>query len=186
MARAKWTNSSRKEHYCGRGHEIPKGEGYYSAAPGYRGRTVYRCKNHPFRPSELTTSLRSEPLAALEALEDAMPRLDVGDYDSLREEVESFAQAVRDYADQRQEALDQWENGNSMLEDLQYTAEAAADEAEDIALNIEEFEGEEPQRESFADVLEYDEAVEEWEEERQTHWDDATAEVLDAAQGLEF
>jgi hypothetical protein len=190
MARAKWTKSSRKPHYCGRGHEIPVGEGYYSAAPGFRGRTLYRCKDHPFRPSELTVGLRAEPLSALEALEDTVPTLEVGDYDGLRSAVEEFASAVRDYADQRQEALDAWENGNSMLEDLQYTAESAADEAEQIEADIEEFDGEEPDRAEFDDdedgQAEYDDALDEYNTEREGHWEEQTTTVLDAAASIEF
>lgn len=190
MARAKWTKSSRKPHVCGRGgHEIPVGDGYYSAAPGYRGRTIYRCHAHPFRPSELTTSLRAEPLAALEAFEDAVPELEPGDYDGLVSAADEFAGAVREYAEQRQEALDAWENGNSQLEDLVYTAEQAADEAEAIAGDIVEFYDVAPDRADYADVdgaAEYDDAVEEWTTARDDHWVDTVFAALDAAQNIEF
>src|SRR5262245_44054667 len=133
MARAKLQANSRKEHVCGKGnHVIPKGDSYYYASPGFRSRTVrYRCLAHPFRPSELTTSMRSEPLSAIEDFED-QAAAGFDSIDDLRSAVETVAEAIRDYANQRQEALDQWENGNSQLEEYVETAEAAADEAEGI------------------------------------------------------
>lgn len=191
MARATWTKSSRKPHVCGRGgHEIPVGDGYFSAAPGYRGRTVYRCKDHPFRPSELTTSLRSGPLAALEALEDVIPTLEVGDYDGLVSALEEFASEVESYADERQQALDAWENGNSQLEDLVYTADQARDEAQQIAYDVEPFDEEEPDRADYDDdedgAAEYAAAVEEWKNARDEHWEETTSAAIDAAGNIEF
>jgi len=196
MARAKWTKSSRKPHICGRGHEIPVGEGYYSAAPGFRGRTLYRCQAHPFRPSELTIGMRAAPLSALEALEDAIPELGADgydradDYDSLRSAVEEFASEIRSYAEDRRYALDEWPNGNSMLEELQYTAEQAADEAESIADDIEEFDIEEPERADYADGEdgqgEWTDAYEQWDADRDQHWEDTVEAAMDAAQSIEF
>jgi flavin-binding protein dodecin len=188
MARIYTKKTSRVAHVCGRGgHEIPKGDGYYTAAPGFRGREIYRCFQHPFRPSELTTSLTSQPLAAQEALEEALATLEQGDWDGLRSSLEEFASEVRDYADQREQALDAWENGNSMLEELNDTAQNAADEAEQLADNVQEFEEEEPDRDAEWDSDEaYEEALEAWQQEAEEAWEAAVNEALDNAQSLEF
>lgn len=187
MARVYTKKTSRTEHICGRtGHVIPKGEGYYAAAPGFRGREIYRCFAHPFRQSELTNSLRSQPLAALENLEDTIPSLEPGDYDSLTEAVNEFASEVRDYAEERQNALDQWENGNSQLEELADTASSAADDAEAIEYDITPFEEEEPQESDFEDADEYEAEHSDWESDRDEAWEQAVSNALDAAQSIEF
>ena len=60
------TRKGGKTWNCGKcGRVIPKGETYLSAAPGWRGPTLVRCTEHPFRPSELTTSNMSVAYAAL-------------------------------------------------------------------------------------------------------------------------
>lgn len=187
MARVYTKKTSRVEHVCGStGHTIPKGEGYYVSAPGYRGRDQYRCFQHPFRPSELTNSLRSQPLAALEALEDGLPELEKYDYDSLTSLLDDFASEVRSYAEERQSALDSWENGNSQLEDLLYTAESAADEAEAISGDVAEFDDEEPQADDYEDSDEYDIEHSDWETSREEHWEQTVSNALDAAQSIEF
>ena len=187
MARVYTKKTSRVEHICGRtGHVIPKGEGYYAAAPGFRGREIFRCFAHPFRQSELTNSLRSQPLAALETLEDSIPNLEEGDYDGLTGLLEEFASEVRDYAEQRQDALDQWENGTSQLEELAETANSAADDAEDIQNNVNPFEDEEPQESDFEDDEEFESECSDWEQARDEAWETATSDALDAAQSIEF
>lgn len=187
MARVYTKKTSRKPHICGRtGHEIPKGEGYYVAAPGYRGREIHRCFQHPFRQSELTSSLRSMPLAAREALEDAVPEIEQYNYEDLTSALQEFASQVRDYAEERQSALDSWENGNSMLEELYDTAESAANDAEDIENNVYPFEDDEPTREEYEDEDEFDYAHSEWETARDEHWESTVSDALDAAQSIEF
>jgi hypothetical protein len=187
MARVYTKKTSRVEHICGRtGHVIPKGEGYYAAAPGFRGREIFRCLKHPFRPSELVTGLRSQPLAALEALEDAIPSLEEGDYDGLTGLLEEFASEVRSYAEEREQALDAWENGNSQLEDLNDIAQSAADEAEAIENDVAEFDEEEPTADEYDDADEFEAAHEEWERAKGDHWDETVSNALDAAQSIEF
>lgn len=167
MARAHRVDNSRKEHTCSAGgHPIPAGESYYWAAPGYRAAKRYRCLRHPFRPSELTTSLASEALAAQEALEDALDAIDPSSTDALDDitaAVENLAADLRQYADTRQEALDAWENGNSQLEDLLNIAEDAANEAE--TFEVEEWSGDADDRDRGLDGDGHDEAMdaaEEW------------------------
>jgi hypothetical protein len=187
MARVYTKTTSRVEHVCGRtGHIIPKGEGYYAAAPGFRGREIFRCFKHPFRPSELVSGLRSQPLAALEALEDSIPSLEEGDYDGLTDLLEEFASEVRSYAEERQTALDAWENGNSQLEELYDTAENAANEAEEIQNDVAEFDDEEPQADEYEDADEFEQAHEEWEQAKADHWTETVDNALSAAQSIEF
>lgn len=187
MARVYTKATSRKEHICGRtGHVIPKGEGYYSAAPGYRGREIFRCFAHPFRQSELVTGLRSQPLAALEALEDTIPGIEEGNYDDLINALDEFASEVRSYAEERQTALDAWENGNSQLEELYETAESAADEAEGIQNDVAEFDDEEPTRDEYEDEDEFELAHDEWEQAKADHWTETVDNALSAAQSIEF
>lgn len=130
MARVHRVPKSRKEHTCTKGgHIIPKGDPYLHASPGFRRRhPIVRCLAHPFRPSELTTSLASEPMAAVEAFEDALDAIDVDDHEALDQieaAVEELRSAVEEYRDVRQEALDQWENGNDQLQQYVDTAEEA-------------------------------------------------------------
>lgn len=151
MARIHRVAKSAKVHICGNGgHEIPKGAPYSWAKPGFRTRTpLIRCAAHPFKPSELTTSLASGPMAAQEVFEEALSNLDQSApevLDELRSAVEEFQAEVRDYAEQRRESADAWENGNSTLEELAETAEQAADELEQ--LEVEEWGGDEEARDA--------------------------------------
>lgn len=183
MARVKTVHNSRKTHICGRtGHEIPKGDSYFTASPGYHSRPKYRCTQHPFRPSELTTSLASEPMAAVEEFED-QAEAGFDDIDELRSAWEELGQAIEDYQSQRQEALDAWEYGNSQLEDFVYTADAAYDEWS--SFEPEDFD-EEPDREDFESQEEYESALSEWEVQKEEHLEQQTEEALNIATGLEF
>ena len=188
MARVKRQENSRIEHICGKGnHVIPKGDPYLMASPGFRRRKpLIRCVNHPFRPSELTTSARSEPLSAIEAFEDAA----AAGFDSI-EDLQSawddLGSSLEDYVSTREEALDAWEHGNSQLEDLKDQAESAYQEWE--GHDIEDFDEDEPQREDFKDTDKgqdkYDTAWEEWDAARQDHIQEQTDEALDAAGSLD-
>lgn len=195
MARVKRIENSRKAHVCGRGgHEIPKGDPYLTASPGYRGRPKYRCIEHPFRPSELTTSMASEPMAAVEAFEDAAG----AGFDSIEDLTaawDELKEAVESYRDQRQEALDAWEYGNAQLEEYVETAESAVQEVE--GFTPEEFGDEEPEEpgdepdiEEEPDVHETWEALRdeyaEWEANRDQHIEEQTEEALTVAGSLEF
>src|SRR5690606_8406363 len=139
---------------------------------------------HPFRPSHLTTSLRSEPEAAREAFEDVVAEIDHESVDALTElesAYEELKSAVEDYRSQREEALDAWENGNGQLEELLDTAQSAVDELE--SFEVEEWDGDEgardaeeepePEVDAEPDADHYDsdedylEAVERWERQSQ-------------------
>lgn len=208
MAKVSTVQKSRTPRTCGRtGHVIPPGSLVYSASPGYRGRTIYRCAEHPFRPSELTTSMAAQPLAALEQLQDTLNVLEAETHDALDQLTsswEEFTSEVRDYAEQRRTAAEAWEYGNSQLEELADTAETAADEAEQH--EVEEWDGdfellttsdpEEPDADAFGDEVDYLDAVGAYEERLADIQEarDAWAEhvrgqieaALDVANGLEF
>ena len=129
MARVHTTKANgQAQRKCGRcGHEIQKGETYYWAKPGFRTRRpVVRCSKHPFRPSELTTGIRSEALAAKEEWDDALDG--IWNFEELESAHQDLLSALEDYVSTRQEALDAWPNGNSQLEGLLSQAEAARDE----------------------------------------------------------
>lgn len=184
MARAHWVASSRKPHRCHQGHDIPVGEGYYWAAPGFRTSRYgkkFACKRHPFRQSQLTSGLRSEALAAAEAFEDALDSIDTNDataLDDLRSAVEEFAGEIQGYADQRQEALDAWENGNSQLEDLLNLATDALYEIENW--EPDEWDGDEEARDDEQHD-DHADAIESW----SIHVSDQIEAARDLA-GLEF
>ena len=185
MARAHYVKNSRKPHQCKGGHEIPAGEGYYWAAPGFRTSKhgkKFACSAHPFRESELTSGLRSEPLAARVALNVALDA--VTDIEGIEGAWQDFVSELESYQSQRQEALDAWENGNSQLEDLVYTADAAVDEA--TSWEPEEFSEDEPERDDYDSDEEYDEAVAEWESNRDEHFNEQVEAARDLADGLEF
>lgn len=178
MARVKRQDNSRKEHICGKGnHVIPKGESYLMASPGFRRRKpLIRCLEHPFRPSELTTSARSAPLAAIEAFEDAA----ANGFDTT-EELESAWQelgdALQEFLDEREQALEAWEHGNSQLEELRDQAQNAVDEWE--GHQIEEWSGDDEPEDT--DTEEWAE----WEEEHSNHVSEQTEEALGVASSLD-
>jgi hypothetical protein len=180
MARVHRINKSAKEHICGRGgHVIPKGDPYLHASPGFRRRKpLIRCVNHPFRPSELTTSAASEPMAAVEAFEDAAAA-GFESFADLSAAWDEVKQAAEDYLQMREEALEAWEYGNSQLEELRDTAQEAYDEID--GHTIEEQDdvdepGEEPEDEDSEAWAEWEEATREREE-----WEQALADATDEA-----
>lgn len=188
MARVKRQDNSRIEHICGKGgHVIPKGASYYYASPGFRRRKpLIRCLDHPFRPSELTTSARSGPLSAIEAFEDAA----AAGFDSM-EDLEAawdeLGEALEEFAQEREQALDAWEHGNSQLEDLKDQADSAYQEWE--GHQIESFDEDEPERDAFKDTDKgqdkFDAAWEEWDAARMDHIQEQTDEALSVAGGLD-
>jgi len=189
MARVKRVDNSRKPHTCGRGgHEIPKGESYLTASPGYRGRPKYRCLRHPFRPSELTTSAASEPMSAVESFEDAAA-VGFSTIEDLQSAWDDLRSAVEEYQQMREAALEAWEHGNSQFEEYVETANAALEEVE--GFTPEEWSGDdEPERDDYpADddgQDEFDAAWNEWEDAHSQHVTEQTDEALSVAGSLEF
>jgi len=189
MARVHKVETSRKEHVCGRGgHVIPKGEGYYHASPGFRRRKpLIRCLQHPFRPSELTTSAASAPMAAVEAFEDAASAgfEDIGALESAWDDLKSEAES---YLQDREYALEAWEHGNSQLEELRDQAQEAYDELD--GHTIEDYSGDdEPDAEdadTWGDADTYEGAMDAWADAVQAHLDEQTDEALSVAGSVTF
>lgn len=177
MARIHRVQKSNKVHQCSKGHEIPKGEPYTWAKPGFRRRTpIIRCIQHPFRPSELMTGAASAPTAAVEAFADAA----VVGFDSI-EDLEAawdeLRSAAEEYHQEREAALESWENGNSQLEEYVETAAAALAEIE--GFTPEEFADEEPSSDD-------EEAWGEWDDSRVEHVESQTLEAMNVAESLVF
>lgn len=181
MARVHRVTRSNKEHTCGLGHVIPKGDPYLWAKPGFRTRTPkVRCIHHPFRPSDLATGANQEPLAAQEAFTDALDALEPHDYDGLEEARSEFESALEEYVNVRQEGLDAWENGNATMEDLLYTAQSALDEFS--SFTVDEFDEEEPDTEDGEESPEW----EAWDSARDEHWETVLDDARSAAESIEL
>lgn len=182
MARITRVAKSRKEHTCGKGgHVIPKGSPYMHATPGFRGRTLYRCFEHPFRGSDLATGLNADALRAQEDFDDTIGSLEEYDYEGLNGAISEFREALEEYVSIREEGLSAWENGNSTLEELRDDAQAALDEIE----GLEEHEDlEEPERSQFDSDEEFEQAKDDWETERQEHWENAISEAETASSNV--
>lgn len=118
----------KKVYRCRRcGTEIQPGQKYYKYSFRYGG-TYYHCSSHFPKGSELTQSKMSTVLAAIE---DAEARLaqelsfdgDIGDFDAdqyteaAREIVAEVCTAAEEVRDEYQAGLDEWEHGNSQIEE---------------------------------------------------------------------
>lgn len=188
MARVHRVERSNKEHTCGRGHVIPKGEPYLWAKPGFRRRTpIIRCVKHPFRPSELTTSAASAPMAAVEAFEDAA-NAGFDSIEDLQTAWDELGSALEEYAQERESALEAWENGNSQLEEYAETANAALEEFQ--GHTIEDYSGEdepdEQDPDTWGDHDDYESAFDAWEEAVREHVQEQTDEALSVAGSLDL
>lgn len=141
MARVIRVKSSRTDHNCHAGHIISAPAAYSWTAPGFRGRKKFACASHPFRPSQLTTSAKSEPLRAIEDAQDALEDTSEMSLDDVKQVKEDLQQALEEYRDMRQEGVDAWENGNSQMEEALSEAEEAISEIE--GHEVEDYDGEE-------------------------------------------
>lgn len=132
MARVRTVHNSRVAHYCtsiyAPHHEIPVGDTYLVAAPGFRGKNTFRCTDHPFRASELATGLNANALRAMEDAEDAISS--AGSAADIDAAMEDLANALQELVDDREASLEAWENGNSQLEELRDQAQEALDTVE--------------------------------------------------------
>lgn len=206
MARVTRVQKSAAEHTCGRGHVIPKGQPYMWAKPGFRASKKYRCMEHPFKPSDLATGLNATPMAAQEDALEALSALEHGDYEGLEAIVDEFRQALEDYVQEREQGLEVWENGNSMLEDLR---DQAQDTLDSFDVTVEPFDEEEPDEaasreepaeEDFESQEDFDAAHEEWttedeeataeherwEQDGSDHWEQQVSDVEDAIGSAEL
>lgn len=133
---------------CGKcGEPIEKGQSYRWFKVGFRSRTKYiRCYKSGCTPkqSEMTTSKMAGVYAAIEDAEanlNALLGSPEDDTSSIKSELESAAQSIRDVADEYREAADASPTGLVFGEDLNERAdavEAGADEIENWDAENEE------------------------------------------------
>lgn len=163
MARVHFVKRSRKVQICSKtGHEIPVGSPYRHASPGFRGRRIVRCMDHPFRPSDLTTGVRAEALVAIEAFESALEFAE--SFEELESAWEELGSELEQFTQTREDALDAWPNGNSQLEELRDQAQEAQDAVQSHYIESkseDDLEGSEIEARMESDELERDEAVRE-------------------------
>lgn len=140
---AKKNKGGKKVYRCRRcGVTIEPGQKYYKYSFRYGG-TYYHCADHYPKPSELTQSKIGTVLAAIEAAEERLDAelsydgpvedFDSSEYESIAQEiVQEVVEAAEEVRDEYQEALDQWEYGNEMLQER-------VDEMEDFVSELEGF-----------------------------------------------
>lgn len=185
MPRVHLVQKNRKQFTCGRCREaIEPGAGYRHWKFRYGGKVV-RCLNcPPPRASELTQSAhKSTAYAAQEAWQDAQPEiLKLTDpeayHDAMQTALESLQEGAREVYDGYEEALDQWEHGNAMLEEYRDMADEWMNELENIYLDDPPYTAED-----LADIDDEDER--ESAEQENTEWREACMTLIeDAADNL--
>lgn len=126
-----------------------------------------RCIQHYPSISERESSMKAVVYAAQENFEANVQNLDyvLDDLDIIRNAYEEYVEDVRSYAEDRRAALDEWEYGNSQLEELAEAAEEALAEVEDW--EPEDFYGDEDD-----------------EDEVRAHIEEQVQEALDKVQGV--
>lgn len=173
---------NRKEQSCRKcGETIPVNAGYRHWSFRYGGK-VTRCLKCPSpRPSELTQSgYKQQAYAAQENFEDAIVILDRSDPDAFRDAVVDLIEDVRQVADdlvnEYEDALSEWEHGNSMIEEKKEAAEEWEGMLESGKSDVENlsFEGGDERPET----KEEDETDEEF-EERVSEYERAVEEFCD-------
>lgn len=134
---------------------ITRGMPYYWFLVGFRSTYKHvRCVNHYPRVSERESSMKAQVYAAQENFESAMSNLSytLEDLDAIRNSYEEYVEDLRSYAEDRRAALDEWEYGNSQLEELAEDAENALYEVEDW--EPEDFYGDEDDEDEVRDHIE--------------------------------
>lgn len=186
VAKVVRVDKSRKDQgKCGRcGDELPAGSGYIWWKMGFRSNYKYkRClKAVCFpKPSERETNKTATILAAQETFDENIGELE--DKGEIEIAVQEVGAAVREVAEEYQEALDQWEHGNEALQEQVDHYEGRADEVE----NWESSEAEEPEyceahEEEQADTSECEDC-----QERREDWiQKIRDEAADAVNNIEF
>lgn len=147
---------------------VTRGMPYYWFTKGYMSSYKHvRCVNHYPTLSERESSMKAQVYAAQENFEANVSNLAfvLDDLDIIRNAYEEYVEDVRSYAEDRRAALDEWEYGNSQLEELAEAAEEALAEVEDW--EPEDFYGDEDD-----------------EDEVRTHIEEQVQEALDRVQGV--
>lgn len=158
VARITTVKSARKDQgECGKcGTPIPVGSPYLHYTVGFRSHFKrVRCAAVACipRPSERESSSKAGPMSAIEDF--AAQTFDT--LDDLADGFQDVVDAFREYADECRDALDAWENGNSMLEERADGAEQAADELD--GWEPESYDGDVDDDDNPTDADEYAEHV---------------------------
>lgn len=145
MARIHTSTARKEDKKCGKcGKTIAKGEKFFWSMPGFRSswksRKV-RCLDHPFKPSDLTTSLKGDALAAIEAAQEDLGGLDpraVEEPDEVSSILDTARETIDEVAQAYGEAAENFGGGGPNGE-ARDEMEAAAGE---LDVSLDPFDGE--------------------------------------------
>jgi hypothetical protein len=133
VAKVETVQKSQKDQgkceHCG--VALPKGSAYRYFYVGFRATYKHvRCMKPECTPklSERESSTKADVYRAQEDFEANLAAATTAD--DVQAAYESFHEAVDQYATEREEALEAWENGNSQLEEVAEAARQAADDME--------------------------------------------------------
>lgn len=148
MARIYSRKAKKAGLVCGKDQQpILPGEVYFYSMPGFRSSwksRKIRCAKHPFRPSELSTSLKSDALAAIESAQDELAALDAHSFEGnsaseVQEILDQVIEAIGGVRDAYDEAAENFGGGGPNGE-ARDEMEGAADELGSV--NLDEFDEE--------------------------------------------
>lgn len=192
MPRVHTVLKNRKPQTCGKCRkEIGVGEGYKHWSFRYGGKSV-RCLTCKIRRSELTQSgYFAQVYDAQDDFHDTVGELDRTDWEGFRDSLIAAAENVRDVADgvkgEYEDALAEWEHGNSMLEEK---VEMAEQWYEELDSAISDVDGEEPDLPDEPDEDADEEEKEEYQSEREsaieTFVEDIANKIEEAVDGCEL
>ena len=189
------------DHRCEKcGWEIKVGESYKWIKPKsgpYGGRTRYRCSTcRNWRPSETTSStIKGIVYSAQENFDDITSGLNPeGGLDAIIEAINDVAEGYREAAEAARESASNIEDGfghptfqSEELEERADSLESAADSCE--SWDGEDFDEEEPTLEDFSEEEDPDaalaDAIGEWEDQRQSWFEDQISNASDTVQECE-
>jgi len=177
-------------HSCGKcGTEIKVGDPYRwvkTKSGPYGGQTKYRCMTCPtWRQSELSSSKMAGIYAAQEDLSDNIDTFE--SVDDLEGAAQAFADQVREvaeeYRESQQNMVDGFGHDTSMSDELGEKADSLDDWANDVeSTSFVDFEDDEPEETDYPDEDTFQLAYEEWEMNRETHWEEQRNELQNAAE----
>ncbi len=171
---------------CGKcGVEIKPGDPYKwvkTKSGPYGGSTKYRCSTCPsWRPSELSSSKMAGIYAAQEHLADVL--FNAEDESELADLATEFAEAVKEVAEEYRESqsnmVDGFGHETYISDELGEKADSLDDWASDIENeSFDSFDEEEPTEDEFTDadgVVDtdaFEDAVSDWEQRKDEHWEE--------------
>ena len=138
MPKVHTVQKAQKEHKCGRcSIAILPGQPYRWALKAYSTK-MFRCMEHPLRPSELTSSDKLATIyGALEGVEDDIDGLEDGSISlgDLVESLEQAAEEIRNTGEEYEESasnMEQYFSGSSQIDEIHEKAEACEELASEL------------------------------------------------------